>query len=97
MSELDAKVAVLTGAASGIGLAAVRLFAAEGARVYAADRPGSQRCDSLETVRWDVMAIDWHSPPAAPVNPPKLPRRHCSWHRRRRASSPAPNWSSTAA
>ncbi|MFQ5665566.1 MAG: SDR family NAD(P)-dependent oxidoreductase [Candidatus Binatia bacterium] len=35
--KLDKKVAIITGAASGIGRAAARLFAAEGARVVAAD------------------------------------------------------------
>ena len=35
--RLDGKVAVITGAASGIGLGAVELFVAEGARVVAAD------------------------------------------------------------
>lgn len=34
---LDGKVAIITGAASGIGLAALRAFVAEGARVIAAD------------------------------------------------------------
>lgn len=37
MDQLDGKVVVVTGAASGIGLALVRAFAAEGARVVAAD------------------------------------------------------------
>lgn len=36
--RLAGKVAIITGAGSGIGLAAARLFAAEGARVLAADR-----------------------------------------------------------
>ena len=37
MSRLRGKVAVITGAASGIGLAATRLFVAEGAKVLAID------------------------------------------------------------
>lgn len=37
MSRLAGKVAVITGAASGMGLAALQLFTAEGARVVAAD------------------------------------------------------------
>jgi len=37
MGQLDAKVAVVTGGASGIGAATVKLFVAEGARVVVAD------------------------------------------------------------
>jgi NAD(P)-dependent dehydrogenase (short-subunit alcohol dehydrogenase family) len=37
MSRLDGKRAIITGAASGIGRASAALFAAEGARVIAAD------------------------------------------------------------
>jgi len=41
MSELQGKVAIVTGASSGIGRAAARLFAAHGARVVATARRGA--------------------------------------------------------
>lgn len=39
--RLDGKIAIVTGAASGIGAASAKLFAQEGARVLAVDRPES--------------------------------------------------------
>ena len=41
LQRLAGKVAIVTGAASGIGHATAQLFAAEGATVLAVDRPGS--------------------------------------------------------
>ena len=57
MSQLDGKTAVITGAASGIGLATVRLFASEDARVYAAGHPASQLRDSLAALDGDVIPM----------------------------------------
>ena len=60
---LEGKVAVITGAASGIGLATVELFVAQGARVIAADRqvergqaladrfPGQVRFEACDVTR----------------------------------------------
>ena len=41
MGRLTGKRAIITGAGSGIGRASAELFAAEGARVLAADRDGA--------------------------------------------------------
>jgi NAD(P)-dependent dehydrogenase (short-subunit alcohol dehydrogenase family) len=46
--ELDGKVAVITGGASGIGLASVELFVAEGARVVIADVDDTRGHETVE-------------------------------------------------
>ena len=48
MGELDGKVAVITGAGSGMGEAAARAFVREGARVLAADISGQQKDTAAE-------------------------------------------------
>lgn len=52
MARLDGKVAIITGAARGIGAAAARLFAAEGASVMLAD----VLAEPLETVASEIGA-----------------------------------------
>jgi NAD(P)-dependent dehydrogenase (short-subunit alcohol dehydrogenase family) len=48
MGQLDGKVAVVTGAGSGMGKASVRVFAREGAKVVAADVSGAQKDTAAE-------------------------------------------------
>lgn len=48
MGQLDGKVAVVTGAGSGMGKASVRVFAREGAKVVAADVSGAQKDTATE-------------------------------------------------
>jgi NAD(P)-dependent dehydrogenase (short-subunit alcohol dehydrogenase family) len=63
--RLDGKIAIVTGAATGIGSATVRLFAAEGAKVLAADikAPGGELAEALGTQKnvLDFVKLDIRS------------------------------------
>ena len=62
--RLDGQVAVVTGAGSGIGLAAARLFGAEGATVVAVDRDGTAA---------EAAAAEWVAWPSSATSPtPRL-------------------------
>ena len=56
MGMLDGKVAVITGAGSGMAKASVKVFAREGAKVVAADISGAEK-DTVQEVGGDVVAV----------------------------------------
>ena len=61
MNRLDARIALITGAASGIGLATARRFAEEGAKVVMADRNEvalSNACTSLRGSGHEAVTMD---------------------------------------
>ena len=61
MDRLKGKTAIVTGAASGIGRASAELFASEGARVLAVDRPGANLAydnPAIETLACDITGDD---------------------------------------
>ncbi|GIJ45858.1 3-oxoacyl-ACP reductase [Virgisporangium aliadipatigenens] len=56
--RLEGRVAVITGAGSGIGLATARRFASEGARVVAADLNGDAAKATADEVGGDAVTVD---------------------------------------
>jgi NAD(P)-dependent dehydrogenase (short-subunit alcohol dehydrogenase family) len=74
MGLLDGKVAVITGAGSGMAKASVKLFVAEGARIVAADVSGAEKDTAVEVgsgvlpVHCDVTSeTDWEATMRAAV------------------------------
>ena len=55
--RLDGKVAVVTGAARGIGRATVEVFLAEGARVVATDLDASALADTARALDGDIVTV----------------------------------------
>lgn len=53
MKKLEGKIALITGASSGIGLATVELFASEGAKVICVARSGNNDCSELGGVKFE--------------------------------------------
>jgi len=90
MGELDNKVAVITGAGSGMAKASVRVFAREGAKVVAADISGAEQDTALE-VGGDVLAVHgrWSSSAGAP-HPVSGAARRCVRERTQTAGGAHP-------
>ncbi|MBY8826502.1 SDR family NAD(P)-dependent oxidoreductase [Hephaestia mangrovi] len=57
MSRLTGKIAVITGASSGIGLAAARRFVGEGAHVYITGRREGELAEAARELGSDVTAV----------------------------------------
>jgi len=55
MGRLDNKVAIITGAASGMGLAALDLFAKEGAAVVAADIAIAELENEVSSLKGNIL------------------------------------------
>ncbi|MEM8562846.1 MAG: SDR family NAD(P)-dependent oxidoreductase, partial [Pseudomonadota bacterium] len=58
MSDFDGKVVLVTGAASGIGRATVKAFAAEGAKVAAADINPQGLAETVKLAGDGVIAVE---------------------------------------
>jgi len=58
MGRLENKVAIVTGAASGMGLAAVHLFTKEGAKVVATDIAFGQLTEVTESIQGDILCVE---------------------------------------
>jgi 3alpha(or 20beta)-hydroxysteroid dehydrogenase len=57
-SSLAGRVALVTGAARGIGLASVQLLSAHGAKIVAFDLPGSQWADARKAVVTELLTFE---------------------------------------
>ncbi len=58
--QLDGKVAVITGATAGVGLAVAQRFVAEGAYVFVTGRGQPALDAAVAETRFDRPALMWH-------------------------------------
>src|SRR5277367_2467067 len=57
MGSLEGKIAVITGASSGIGLASAKRFTAEGAQVVITGRRQAELDQAVQAIGGDVLAV----------------------------------------
>ena len=89
MSRLKDRAAIVTGAASGIGRASAELFASEGARVLAVDRPGAEMTFEHPGIVAFEQDVSADAAPDALKSPPPAPEV-CRLEVRGRRSSGGP-------
>lgn len=58
MGRLENKVAIITGAASGMGLAAIHLFIKEGAKVVATDIAFEQLKEATTAIEGEILCVE---------------------------------------
>src|SRR3981189_1259563 len=57
MGKLQGKVAVITGGPQGVGLAAAKLFASEGAHVFITGRRQKELEEAVASIGWNVTGV----------------------------------------
>ena len=92
MGSLDGKVAVITGAGSGMAKASVKVFAREGAKIVAGDISGAEEdtAKEVQAVGGDVVPVHCDVTKEADIEAPTRSTRRASSTRRPSAGAGRP-------